>query len=243
MKRPQAIIDEVAPRFTITTALRMLCLAWLMPAVGLVWVGFATVGIRSVDEADRVRSLDRIQAVAIMLAIFGCLVGLRWALRTMDYLPSVRRIGADSRWFGVRSHGVAAVVAMVSGLAATVGPELRPRLALVAVGAGFYALSLVSRWLLRAPLDPALPLALLGLGAGFQVTIGWLHVLYPTGALSPLLVIEGLILAWIALAAGRVVGALVPSAEATVDTMAAEPAERVSQAPAQPSLPEPAVGR
>lgn len=257
MKPSQSIFDDLAPLFTCSTAMRLLCLTWIVPAVSLVWIGFASVGLRNVEDAHLVRSLERVQAGATMLTIFGCLIGLIWALRTMDYLPAMRRIGSGSRLRGPISHLAAALLGVTTGLVATTGSTPRPGVTIVAVVSGLYAVSLVARWVLRSPLDPSLPLALLSLAAGFQLTVGWLHVMYPDGRLAPLLVVEGLALAWIALAAARVVAAVgspagaagsaatatVAPSTATAASGSAVAVELISQAPAQPSLRGPAVGR
>ncbi len=223
-----------------STIMRLLCLAWLGPAVSLLWIGFATVGIRTASRRELDLALDRIQAAAVLLALFGWLMGLLWSLRTLEYLPSARRIGSGSWLGGPIGHGVAAIVSMITGLAATVGDRVDTALVSVAVIAGFYALLFVTRWLLRIPLDPAMPLALLSVGAAFQVTVGWLHVLHPTGALAPLLVVEGVAMAWMALAASRVVATAGAAAAVVAEERVVE---TISQAPTQPSLPEPAVGR
>jgi hypothetical protein len=83
-----------------------------------------------------------------------------------------------------------------------------------------------------------------------------MHVVNPGGRLSALLVVEGLALAWAAIAAARVIAMVEPArqpvqipaerGEAVVQVAAASDAEAtvdlISQAPALQSLPEPAVG-
>ncbi|MGI9594822.1 MAG: hypothetical protein ACR2QK_01600 [Acidimicrobiales bacterium] len=245
MKPPPTISDHLGAKLTCSVVMRMVCLAWLAPATSLVWIGFASIGIRTASKRELDLALDRVQAMAVLLAIFGCLIGLVWALRTIEYLPSPARIGAESRLFRPAGHAVALatglVILLFASLTEVTDPAGRSGTTLLAVAAGLgcHGLSFVTRWLLRAPLDPSLPLALLSLGAAFQVTVGWLHVLHPTGILAPLLVIEGLVMAWTSVAAARVVMA----AERTVDVAAEETLELISQAPAQQSLPEPAVGR
>ncbi|MGH1491252.1 MAG: hypothetical protein ACRBK7_17955 [Acidimicrobiales bacterium] len=204
----------------------------------------------------------------MLLAIFGLVLGLIWALRVWAYLPAINRIGASrSRWLGPVSHLVAALVALSSALAAlslntssSSGSEFEsapPVLLAVAAISGFYACSLAGRWVLHAPITAAFQLAMLVFGASFQATVGWLHRANPTGALAPVLVVEGLVLAWMSVSAGRAVAQVVAVADSAVQPVAgtsgaeqADPSsnpavevlQTISQAPAQPQLLEPAVG-
>ena len=223
--------------------MRLLCVAWLGPAVALVWIGFGSIGVRSIPPGELDMALDRVQAAAILLALFSTLIGLLWALRTMDYLPTASRVGTGSAIFGRSSHAAAAALSLLACPFATAGGLVAGVAAVIASFAGFYALSFVARWLLLAPVEHAFPLATLAAGAAFQVTVGWLHVLHPTGPLAPLLVVEGLVLAWTAVAAARIVDVADSPVPATVAAGDIATVETVSQAPAQQSLPEPAVGR
>lgn len=243
VKRSPTISDELGVMFSCSMVMRLLCLAWLGPAVALVWIGFGSIGVRSIPPDELDMALDRAQAAAILLALFSTLIGLLWALRTMDYLPTARRVGAGSTIFGRSSHVAAGALSLLACPFATAGGPVAGAAAVIASFAGFYALSFIARWLLLAPIEHSFPLATLAAGAAFQVTVGWLHVLHPTGPLAPLLVLEGLMLAWTAVAAVRVVEV----ADSPVPEMAAAgdvaTVETVSQAPTQQSLPEPAVGR
>jgi hypothetical protein len=130
------------------------------------------------------------------------------------------------------------------------------RLAWVAALAGCHAGLLLTRWLQYAPLVRSFPVVVLSAGAVAQTTVGWMHVVNPGGRLSALLVVEGLALAWAAIAAARVIAMVEPArqpvqipaerGEAVVQVAAASDAEAtvdlISQAPALQSLPEPAVG-
>ncbi len=249
VKRPESISETLGARLTCSTAMRMVCLSWIIPGVALVWIGFASVGLRSVDERDLSRSLDGVEAVSVLLAIFGCLIGLLWVLRTMDHIPAASRIGSGSTLTGLAGHAATAVVAVAAGLLVAVGDRPHPVAIVLVVGAAFYTLLVVARWVLLTSIASAVPLALLSVGIAYQLTVGWLHVLHPTGILAPLLVVEGLALAWASLAAARVVAATAAVGATEAGEAIAEAAtdngigELISQAPAQPSLPGPAVGR
>jgi hypothetical protein len=262
-----------------------LCIAWLYPAISLVWIGFAPAGLRSSDDAAIAAALNGAQAIAVLLTIFTVLIGGIWALRTWEYLPAGELTSTGRRSIGPFGHAAAAPVVVVATVAAIVigrGAPLFGAASLLAVISGCYAGLLLPRWLLRAPLDRAFPVAAFSAAMIFQVTIGWLHVLRPRGQLAPLLLVEGLILSWAAIAAARAVSSVgadfapatsrppaeigsvvadsvsrasavaVAVAAGSVDdaAMAAaradQPAEAavdlVSQAPALPSLPGPAVG-
>lgn len=250
VKRPQSISETLGARLTCSTAMRIVCLAWTVPGVALVWIGFASIGLRSVDDRDLSSSLDGVVAVSVLLAIFGCLIGLLWVLRTMDHIPAISRVGSGSLVTGLPGHLAAGVVAMAAGLLVTVGDRPHPVAVAVAVTAGFYTLLVVARWVLLTCVDPAAPLAALSVGIAYQLTIGWVHVLHPTGVLAPLLVVEGLALAWASLAAARVVAAMALAGVTPAPDIAAVDVAGdqslgglISQAPAQRSLPGPVVGR
>lgn len=175
------VSDDIGSHLTCDAAMRAVCLSWLLPAVWLTWTGFGSLGVRAVDGAASAMALHRIQAIAILLTIFGSLIGAIWATRSWGRVLPLRQL---------------AVLAVV---------------------------------------------------VGWQLTVGWAHLVDPTGWFSPLLVVEGLALAWASVAAARVIGPeTVPLAEpSTLDERlaAAAESELVSQAPVRPSLPEPAVGR
>jgi hypothetical protein len=111
---PVIISDRLAVGWTSANVVRLVCLAWLGPAVSMIWIGFGQLGLRPADAAGLADSLDRVQAAAMMLTIFGTLLGLIWALRTWSYLPSVTRVALVDGRLGVTSHLLAGAVAGVS---------------------------------------------------------------------------------------------------------------------------------
>lgn len=241
--------------------LRMLCGAWLLPAASLIWIGLATTGIREASDASQAMALGRTQATALVLAVFTVLVGASAFVRqgVCDQQPADGSVPASSapsrRW--VRSHLLAGVVAIplaaIGARYASLTPTLLPTAAIL----GFWAGLALPRRLVRCPGAWSGPLAALGVGMVFQLSIGWLHVANPTGTASPVLVAEGLILAWAAATAARVdpfaLPATVPADEpASVElTMSPLPmpgegaggGPRLSSGSVPPSLPEAAVGR
>ncbi len=220
--------------------MRVLCCAWLVPAVSSVWIGFAAVGLRDVPAPDLARALGRTQAVVVLLAIFTALTGGIWALRTWPSLRARPRASGDSRWRTWRapaSHGAALLASGGAIAVARSVPTGTSAMFAAAALLACYGGLAPARWLLRSPLANPFPLAALSAGITFQLTVGWLHALAPDGPLSAALVIEGLALAWMATSAARAAPLVGRPVEA-----GRVPGE-VSQAPARPSLPEPAVGR
>jgi hypothetical protein len=75
-----SIYDEVAGRFGYRSIFRVLCLAWVVPAL---WLG--TVGLRAAadtgDSADVAAAIDPVQAVSVSLALVMLLVGLICSIR------------------------------------------------------------------------------------------------------------------------------------------------------------------
>lgn len=162
-------------------------------------------------------AFDRVQAIAMLLSIFGLLIGLSWTLRVWTYLPALSRVRTSDGQFGPASHSAAAAMSGVAILLAELVEPARTPLMIIAVFAGFYACSLAGRWVLMAPVVAPFPIAMLAFGAAYQVTVGWVHAAEPAGVLAPLLVAEGLILAWMAIAAGRAVGQIAAVQAATVE--------------------------
>lgn len=256
---PQAALsDQWAAKVSCSSLFRLVCLAWLIPAVSMVWVGFGAIGLRPIDRPSFDAAFDRIQAVAILLTIFGNLIGLIWALRVWAYLPAIERTRAASGRFGPMSHVGSGLVMLSALLLAGIQPSARPVLLTLAALSGFHALSFIGRWLLRAPIMSPFPIAMLAFGSVFQVTIGWLHGAESAAFLAPLLVVEGLLLAWMAVAAAKAVAhtALADAAAAhfayaarlaasggeTGRLAVGEEAVPASQAPTPQPLPAPAVG-
>lgn len=246
-----SISDEVGSKVTYSTTVQALCLSWMIPAIGLVWTGFATIGLRSISAAELAGGLERIQAVVVMLAIFTMPIGCIWALRTWPSIEGLRAVGGRRPIARPGMHAVSLAVAAVALLGMQLTGWGSGPFAIVASAAGFHAALLLARWLQHAPVDRTFPLVALSVGACFQATIGWQHILNPNSMLAPLLVIEGLGLAWAAIAAARVVRSVESGFEQTVAAVAeadetastsADP-EPISQAPALQPLPEPAVGR
>lgn len=218
--------------------LRALCGAWLVPAASLVWMGFASTGLREVDDHSLSLALGRTQALAVLLAIFTVPVAATAFLRS-DPAPHRLCPIPVGRLLGL------ALAAPVAG-AGVVWPSLAPVLFPVAALAGFWTgLAVAYRLLGRGTPDSG-PLAALVVGVAFQLTVGWLHLAHPAGVASPALVAEGLILAWAATAAARVepfpeASEVVPVPELPVAAPVVAPS--LSQVPVPRSLPEAAVGR
>ena len=236
--------------------MQALCVAWLIPAIGLVWTGFAATGLRSLTEAEVTASLERLQAMVVMLGIFSVPIGCTWALRTWSHVPALTVIESKRAMAGPLGHLVALAISALAVFGLVAVGVTASRLAWVAALAGCHAGLLLTRWLQYAPLVRSFPVVVLSAGAVAQTTVGWMHVVNPGGRLSALLVVEGLALAWAAIAAARVIAMGEPArqpvqipaerGEAVVQVAAASDAEAtvdlISQAPALQSLPEPAVG-
>ena len=252
-----SISDEVGSKVTYETIMQALCLAWIIPAIGLLWTGFANIGLRSVAAADLVSSVGRIQAMVVMLAIYTVPLGSIWALRAWPSIHGLAALKSDRWWLRPSVHLISLVVAVVALVAArllgsnsataSVSASLAGPLVLFGSVAGFNAGLLIPRWLRHAPLHRTFPTVVLSFGVVFQATLGWQHLVSPGGFMSPLLVVEGLGLTWAAIAATRSIASLkspislvssVPEEELETSSV-----EAVSQAPALQSLPKAAVGR
>lgn len=237
--------------------LRVLCGAWLVPAASLIWVGLATTGLRSISPASLALALGRTQAVAVLLAIFTTLIGASVCARQPRRPRPVEPDAGADPWLA--GHAVAVVLAALAILVGVGLRSLTPFLWPVAAVAGFAAALALPRALLRIRGVWTAPLAALAVGMAFQLTIGWLHVANPAALASPILIVEGLVLAWAAASAARVepfaplatiavgptLGAALPDRTEVVEAVPAEPAPaaRVSPAPARPSFAEPLAGR
>lgn len=237
--------------------LRVLCGAWLVPAASLMWVGLATTGLRSISEASLSLALGRTQAVVVLLTLFTMLVAASVCIRQPRRLRPAARPGGSTPWLA--GHGVALGLAFLAVATGVALRSLTPFLWPVAALSGFIAGLAVPRALLRIPGVWSGPLAALAVGASFQLTIGWLHVANPAALASPILIVEGLVLAWAAASAARVEPfaplAVVPAGVTLASTapdqaealdpvpVEAAPVVRVSPAPARRSFAEPMVGR
>lgn len=204
--------------------MQALCVAWLYPAVSLVWSGFASIGLRTADDGEIAASLDRAQAIAVLLAIFTMLVGGIWAVRTWEYLPVSALTRKRGHLTGPIGHLLAIPVALGAALGAAIIESLAMPLATVAGAAGCYAGLLLPRWLLRAPLGRAFPIAAFSAVVMFQITLGWMHVLTPSASTSALLIVEGLGLAWAAVAAARSIASVAELAAVIASAAAPIPA-------------------
>ena len=249
MPRPRSICEIWGDRITRSLVMRLLCGAWLVPSASLIWIGLATAGIRRSSEASQALALGRTQASALLLAVFTVLVGASVFIRQSPAGACGDRVfagGADrssrSPWFW--SHLAAAAVAVPCVIVGAAFDSLAPVFLPAGALCGFWAVLALPRGLIRLPGAWSDPLAALAVGVAFQLTVGWLHLAHPSAGASPVLVAEGLILAWAAASAARVD----PFATPIVMTELA-PAELVgstasfSPAPAQPSIPEAMVGR
>lgn len=207
---------------------------WVLMAAALIWAGFAAVGLRSVEVAAQVRMLERIQAAGVLLAIFSVVIGAIWTLRAIDLFPGYRvpaRPGLTGRLVPAGAAAVAAVVLPAASFGD--GPSL---LAPVVAWSAFLAGLAVLGPLSQAPVTRAYTLTAFAAVALFQLTVGWLHLLRPTGPLTAALIVQGLLLAWTAIAASREIGAV----QRVIRLDAEAPA--VTLESARQPLPEPAVG-
>ncbi|MEM7272021.1 MAG: hypothetical protein AAF547_02975 [Actinomycetota bacterium] len=233
-QRRRSICEEVGDHLDCSTAVKSLCLGWVVSGIALTWAGFGAIGLRSVDTAAQLRTLERIQAIAVLLTIFTIVVGAIWSLRVDHALPNHQTPGRT----GWRRRAVHAGAAAVAGLvlpAASMtggGSVLLPVLA----WSGFIAALVVLRPLHRAPVTRPSTVTALAAAVLFQMTVGWLHLLDPGGPLAPTLIVQGLVLAWTATAAAREIGTIQQLVRRGV------PAPELSREPVRPPLPEPAVG-
>lgn len=186
---------------TRSMALRLLCGAWLVPAASLIWIGLATTGLRHVGDSSLAIALGRTQALAVLLAVFTALIGANVCVRHPRPLRPAR---GDRSGLWLLGHGAALSLAAPALLLGAVAESLAPLLWPLAAVAGFAAGLGVPRALLRIPGVWSGPLAALSVGVTFQVTIGWLHLIHPAALASPVLIAEGVVLAWAAASAARV---------------------------------------
>jgi hypothetical protein len=234
--------------------LRLLCGAWLVPATSLIWIGLATAGLRTISEASLAEALGRTQAAAVILAVFTLLIGASVFVRqTAPLLPADESAptdglagGPSGPWLAV--HAVLLLVALPAVPLGLLVASLAPLLWTLAALAGFAGALALPRALLRFPEAWSGPLAALAVGIVFQLTVGWLHVVHPVGVASPVLVAEGLILAWAAASAARV-DPFAAANPATEPVEVVDPAQLAtgdggfSRASAPPSFAESMAGR
>jgi hypothetical protein len=267
--QPPSICEEWGAKATRGLTLRMLCGAWLLPAASLVWMGFASTGLREVDDASLALALGRTQALALLLTVLGAPLAATAFLRSPAGEPArpprLREepvgLGLRPPWrprtgieagLGLAGHLICLVLAVSSAAAGVAWPSLSPALFPAAALAGFWAALALPRWLLARPGADAGPLAALVVGIAFQLTVGWLHLAHPGGVASPALVAEGMVLAWAATAAARVDVFPQPHRESSPVGRSPLPAGAgrsvaaagaLSQAPGRRSIPGAAVGR
>ncbi len=203
--------------------LRVLCGAWLVIAASLIWSGLASLGLRSVDDHSLSLAIGRSQACALLLAIVTLLVGAsvcaRSATKLVDARPEAGPLvaGMGRRWFSPVSFvhlGALALAAATVFVGQIHDPAASVLLPVAAVSA-FSGMLILPRWLLAWPYPWAAPSALLALAISSQLTVGWLHVLHPTSWASPVMLVEGLVMALAAASTARV-GLFTPRAEAEV---------------------------
>lgn len=243
--------------------MRVLCGAWLVPAASLIWIGLAATGLREASDSSQALALGRTQATALVLALLTVLIGASVFVRQLGELPPPRaeadgRSGTMLSWLW--SHGLAALVAIVVAVTAAVVDRGTVVLFPIAACCGLWAALVVPRVLLRHVdewSNPLTALAALTAGISFQLTIGWLHLANPTAGLAPILVAEGLVLAWVAASAARIdpfsratrvadspeMVVVVESASPDLVAPAGPATTDFSPGPARPSIPEAAVGR
>ncbi len=241
--------------------MRLLCGVWLVPAASLIWIGLASTDLRHANDSSQLLALGRTQAMAMLLAMLTILIGASVFVRHGADRSDRSRPGDRCAPASVllASHGTAAALAVAAAVAGLLVDRAAPILYPVAAVLGFWALLALPRVLLRSADGWTSPLVALGVGISFQLTIGWLHLADPASVLSPVLIVEGLVLAWVAASAARVD----PFAEAVTGETAVEvevpvvnepaPAGLVGSVapeptgfaprPAKPSIPEVMAGR
>lgn len=215
--------------------MKALCGLWLIPGVALTWIGFVSMGLRRAENANPLRSLEQVQAMTVVLAIFTAVIGMMWAVRIIDHMPdhTPRMVKPSGRACAVHlGAGAVAVAAFVIGRLTGDGGLW---IGLAAI-AGFVAGLGLLRPLSAAPVGRPRTLVAFGAATIFQLTIGWLHLLDPAGRLAMTTVAAGLILAWTATAAVREVGATQRLVRV------GQPIDLVSREQVRRPLAEPVVG-
>ncbi len=207
--------------------LRVLFGAWLLPAASLIWIGLATTGFRETGETSLALALGRTQAISLLLAVFTILIGASAAVRQQtpaDREPPEAAVGrsldgpvvdlapeavdvpvaaAAARFGWLAGHAAAGALAMLMAAAAAIGLGPLEIVLPIAAVLGLVGGLALPRALLRCRSGHGGPLAVLAIAVVFQLSIGWLHVVHPAGMASPLLAVEGVLLAWAATAAAR----------------------------------------
>lgn len=241
--------------------MRLLCGAWLVPAASLIWIGLASTDLRHASDSSQLLALGRTQATAMLLALLTMLIGASVFVRHGAGRPDRNRSGDRGAPASalLASHGTTAALAVAAAVAGSLAERAAPILYPVAAVFGFWALLALPRVLLRSGDGWTSPLVALGVGISFQLTIGWLHLADPASVLSPVLIVEGLALAWVSASAARVdpfaatasaervVGVEAPVVDDPVPTglvgsVSPEPTGFAPR-PAKPSIPEVMAGR
>ena len=184
----------------------MLCGLWLVPGIALTWIGFVSMGIRNPDSSATLRSLEKVQAGSLLLAIFTVVVAAMWAIRVGDRLPeyrgTLRRRSEEARFV----HYSLGVMALAAFITAKLTGNAVPWFAISAWTGFFFAVGLL-RPVAAAPVVRPYALSAFAVACVFQITVGWLHLLDPSGQFAMITVAQGLVLAWTATAALREIGA------------------------------------
>ena len=231
----RSLCDDIGARLDCSTGLKLLCGLWLAPGIALTWFGFGSMGIRASDGGIPLGSLEKVQAASIMLCIFSVVVAAMWAIRVGDEVPSYRSAlrprSTEAKLANASLAGIAVVTLIIAQTTAEAGPWFT-----IAAWAGFFTVVGMLRPLAAAPVARPQTLMAFAAACAFQVTVGWLHLLDPSGPFAVTTVAQGLILVWTATAAVREIGAtqrVVRFGRAT---------DAVSREQAPLPLAEPAVG-
>lgn len=202
----RSICDDIGTHLDCSTALKLLCGLWLLPGVALTWIGFVSMGIRTPGADITLGSLEKVQALSLLLAIFTLVVAAMWAIRVGDQLPEYRRVlrrRSEEARFVHFSLGVMAVAAFVT---AKLTGDAVPWFTISAWTGFFFVVGLL-RPIAAAPVVRPYTLSAFAAACLFQITVGWLHLLDPSGQFAMITVAQGLVLAWTATAAVREIGA------------------------------------
>ncbi|MEM9651366.1 MAG: hypothetical protein AAGA65_04670 [Actinomycetota bacterium] len=206
----RSICDDIGARLDCSTGLKILCCLWLVPGVALTWIGLVALGIRTPGSGVARGSLEKIQAMSVMLIIFTVVVAAMWTIRVCDVLPAYRRplrgrtLHRRSPEARLAQVGLAGAIVGAGAIARTVN-DPTPWLT-IAAWAGFFLTVGLLRPLATAPVVRPYVLMAFAAACLYQVTVGWIHVLDPTGPFAVTVVAQGLVLAWTATAAAREVG-------------------------------------
>lgn len=198
----RSICDDIGARLDCSTAMKVLCGLWLIPSVALTWIGFVSMGIRDTAPEVTLHSLEKVQAMSVLLAIFTLVVAAMWAIRVGDHLPEYRRtIGrrSEEARFVHFSFGVITIATFTT---AKLTDGTGPWFTIAAWSAFLFFVGLL-RPISAAPVVRPYTLTAFAAACLFQLTVGWLHLLDPAGEFAITTVAQGLVLAWTATASVR----------------------------------------